>query len=257
MDQYYKAAVLGIFLLISIILFATLDNPLISFSLLSGTMTVAIILQAIQQKQPTDLDHLIQQFRELIAFKRNLVEIDTAKPSHYYRQLADVIKTYEHSIQADTKVAGEMVLVADRVRQGDFSVLVQSDSETPHVHVLRETMNAMLTTSSKNLEEAIELLQALGSGAFKSRIEVTARGILGDMLHNINGLGESLQQMDADNQAAKEQIAQQSKDLADTIETMRNTTMVDFSEMIATSVERISNAAHNENHLTETLHELV
>jgi methyl-accepting chemotaxis protein len=240
---------------LSTLLLFLVESKVAGFAGFAVTAGASVFLM--RPKAPSGHIHaILEEFSELIAFKRNLVKIDETHGDSVVEELKRVIEQYEKSVQDDTRVAGEMVLVADRVRRGDYSVNVKSDTSTPHVHVLRETMNSMLTASAQNLQEAIKLLQSLGNGRFDARMEISVQGEMGKMLENINTLGESLQRMDAENSRSKEQIEQSSRQLAETIENMRNTTIVEFSGMVANSVERIESVAQNENELTHVLQEL-
>jgi methyl-accepting chemotaxis protein len=250
-----KTAVVALLFVLSSALLFAVENPLAAFAGYALTVGCAIYWLQTKEGTPAEVDSLLKQFEELIAFKRNRIELEPLEPLGH--SILEVIRKYEAGVVEDTRVAGEMVLVADRVRRGDYSILVESDTQTPHVHMLRETMNAMIASSAANLREATELLHTLGEGRFDARIDTAAEGAMGELLSGINTLGASLQRMDRENQESRETIARKSAELSNTIDEMRHTTISDFSGMIASAVGRIGSVAQNENELTDTLEHLV
>lgn len=244
-----------LFIIASVIHFL-LQSPLLSFAGFAVAVIAAIAMSSMQSNQ-NNLTDTIQQFHQLIEFKRNRVHLDENTDSDLFKEIKNTITAYEKSVQDDTRVAGEMVLVADRIRQGNYSVEVLSDTKTPHVHVLKETLNSMIESSAYNLQKAINQLQTLGEGHFKERVEIDVTGEMGNLLANINTLGESLQNMDNANKQSQELIAQKSRQLTQTLDTLRDTTIAELSGMIATSTERINAVAQSENGLTSQLSELI
>ncbi len=198
----------------------------------------------------------LDAFLELMRFKRNHLEPLEASAGSLEEKLNTVIRAHEEALLQDTLVAGEMVLLADKVRQGHFMCRVESDSATPHVHLLRKTMNTMLEQSEANLDRAIAVLEALGRGEFTRRAEISVEGKMGQMLEKINELGGALQAMERQNQEAKEVLNNNTLHLRRTIEEIRSTQFVELSGMVNTTVERIQNVAGKEHELSGNLQAL-
>ena len=198
----------------------------------------------------------LEQLEELINYKRNQLDELKAAPNSVESQINKLSKTHEAILEEDTRVAGEMVLLADKVRNGHFDCRVASDTKTPHVHLLRKTMNAMLDSTENNLDEAISVLEALSEGKFDARTKINVEGKMAQVLEKINSLGDALGTMEKQNNEARETLDENSKKLKGTISSIRSTDFVELNGMISTTVERIQGVADREHQLSDNLQSL-
>ena len=198
----------------------------------------------------------LNELEELMTFKRNQIEPMSASANSMEEQLNKLALTHESILEQDTKVAGEMVLLADKVRQGHFACRIASDTKTPHVHLLRKTMNAMLDATEHNLDEAIAVLEDLSEGKFTARAQINVEGKMATVLEKINALGEALGLLEQQNNEAKETLNDNTKELKNTIDTIRANEFVELNGMISTTVDRIHNVADKESELSVNLHSL-
>lgn len=206
-----------------------------------------------QEKIQIQLDNFLQ----LMQFKRNRLSPMEALPGSTEERLNALAKAHETMLLNDTLVAGEMVLLADKVRDGHYMCRVMSDTKTPHVHLLRKTMNSMLDATEKNIDGAIKVLEALSEGKFATRAEVNVEGKMGQMLSKINDLGLALESMEHKNEEAKEILDNNTKQLRATIDDLRATKFVELNGMINSTVERIQSVAGKEHELSGNLQALV
>jgi len=197
--------------------------------------------------------HLI----ELMEFKRNKVEIDLNTTDEGEKNFNKIVTTYENTILEDTRVAGEMVLLADKVSRGHFSCRINADTKTPYVHVLRNSMNNMLVASEKNLDNAISTLKSYANGDFTLRSDVDVEAKMADLLNNINLLGKALGDMQQENIDKQTLIMQTSTKLNDTIADITDTTIIELKDMIHLAVNRIHSVSQKENEMVENLGHLV
>lgn len=200
---------------------------------------------------------LLRKIDKLMEFERNKIELNENTSDEIEQKLNELLKKYDKIVLDDTRVAGEMVLLADKVSKGHYSCRISADTKTPYVHVLRNSMNNMLESSEANLDNAIETLKSYARGEFGARSEVNVEAKMGDMLENINHLGKALQDMEKENETSNQQILESSKSLNETIENITNTTIIDFKDMINVIVERIHNVSHKENEMVVGLQSLV
>ncbi|TKI68690.1 chemotaxis protein [Sulfurimonas crateris] len=198
----------------------------------------------------------LNDFEDLLLFKRNQLENTSVEPNSIEEKLNHLATTYESILEQDTKVAGEMVLLADKVRRGHYMCRVASDTKTPHVHLLRKTMNAMLDATEKNLDQAINVLEALSEGKFSTSAKVDVEGKMAQMLEKINNLGVALQSMENQNNEAKEVLNNNTQQLKNTVENLRSNQFVELSGMINSTVERIQSVANKEHLLSCNLQSL-
>jgi methyl-accepting chemotaxis protein len=148
-------------------------------------------------------------------------------------------------------------MLADKVSNGHYSCRVNADSKTPYVHVLRNSMNNMLSSSERNLDNAIVTLQSFSNGSFKTRSIVNVEAKMADLLNNINSLGQSLEEMQKQNEDSNKRILESSETLNNTIENITDTTMGDFKDMINHIVDRIHSVSQKENEMVDNLQSLV
>lgn len=233
---------------------ATLVHAILAFITLA--VTLGLNLQESNSNQ-TYLQKKRLELVEMMQFKRNQVCLNTHTTNEAEIAFNKIVRSYQTNVLEDTRVAGEMVLLADKVSKGHYSCRVSADSKTPYVHVLRNSMNNMLEITDKNLDNAIKTLQNFANGNFTSRSKITVEAKMAELLENINSLGASLQTMEQQNENSKTQILESSKELNKTIENLSKTTISELKEMINQAVQRIHHVAHKENEMVGNLQTLV
>lgn len=257
MDNSMKITILVILSVIG----ATIGLLTQSVGVLVGTLVVVLLVAIGLISSPAQghdaMEKQLSHFLQLIQFKRNRLPLMEAKVGSAEEKLNALVKAHEETLVQDTLVAGEMVLLADKVGQGHYKCRVSSDSKTPHVHLLRKTMNSMLDSTEKNLDCAIKILEALSEGKFSMRTTVNVGGKMGQMLSRINDLGVALESMEHQNNEAKEILDNNTTNLKATIEDLRSTKFVELNGMINSTVERIQSVAGKEHELSGNLQALV
>ncbi len=220
-----------------------------------------LVIATNMKTSSTSTTNLLNQKRleliELMEFKRNKVNIDELTTNEAEKNFNKIVTAYQASVLEDTRVAGEMVLLTDKVAKGHYSCRIGSDSKTPYVHVLRNSLNNMLKSSEENLDIAINTLQKFSQGLFATRSDVHVEAKMADLLNNINELGQALQDMETKNRDSQKTIVESSKKLNDTISTITNSTVKDLKGMISDAVDRIHNVAQKEDDMVENLQTLV
>ncbi|MFA6189187.1 MAG: methyl-accepting chemotaxis protein [Sulfuricurvum sp.] len=219
-------------------------------------LLVAVWMVTSHSSGTEQINKQLDDFLDLIHFKRNRLAPLDAKPGSTEEKLNLLVLAYEEMLLQDTAVAGEMVLLGDKVRQGHYKCRVSSDSKTPHVHLLRKTMNHTLDAIEGNLDNAIQVLEELCGGKFSTRVTVNVQAKMGQMLEKINELGSALQSMEFQNNEAKEILNNNTRHLKETIEELRSTKFVELNGMIETTVKRIQNVADKEHDLADNLKSL-
>ncbi len=246
-----------VFLLLLISLFLS-HSIVVHTVLVVLTFIITIVLMMQESSNASKhMSKIIEELNELLDFKRNKIKIDETTTDYLEKSINGIIKRYQNIVLTDTRVAGEMVLVADKVSRGDFSTRIDADTQTPYVHVLRNSMNKMLDNSEKNLDKAISTLQNFSEGTFTSRSEIEVEGKMADLLTNINLLGQALENMEKENIESQNQILESSTTLNKTIAEITDTTIIDLKNMIQTTVDRIHNVSEKENEMVENLQTLV
>jgi len=256
MKNSTKIIILSILGIAGLGLTMAIASPWMSAGIIVVLMGAAIGLSVISSSNSAVLEQQLSELEELMQFKRNQIKPVKAEFGSIEEKLNHLTKTHEGILEQDTKVAGEMVLLADKVRRGHYICRVASDSKTPHVHLLKKTMNAMLDATEKNLDQAISVLESLSEGKFSTRAQINVEGKMAQVLEKINDLATALQSMEEQNVESKEVLHNNTQQLRDTIESLRKKEFVELNEMINTTVERIQRVANKEHELSGNLQSL-
>lgn len=251
--------------IILVILFSVLAASVFltdSTLLLFGGVVITFIITMFMQRfrsvgEIKSTAKVLDELKELLEFKRNKISLNEATQNPLEQSINQIIKQYQAGVIDDTRVAGEMVLLSDRVSKGHYACRIDADTKTPYVHVLRKSMNNMMQSSEDNLDNAITTLQNFANGMFDARSEVKVEAKMADLLNNINSLGESLQNMRQENINTQTHILETSGKLNDTIENLNNTTIIELKDMINNASSRIYDISEKENEMVNNLETLV
>lgn len=230
-----------------------MSSPAILIATLGFVLLLSIWLMRSDQRPASNhLQSALEDFLELIEYKRNSIAPLDASSGSIEDQFNAILKAHQSSLMNDTQVAGEMVLLADKVSEGHFSCRVPVDSKTPHIHLLRKTMNRMLDSIETNIDDVIAVLRSLSSGNYKNRASLRVGGKMGSLLKEVNTLGEALLSLEEKNAASQTMLAQQT----DEFKSIRDTKFVELNGMINHAVSKIQHIAENEHDLAENLQNL-
>jgi len=259
MNNMQKNIIIAIMFAISLASLFLIESNIIVAVLLVITFISVIALFGMGNSagSSSSIDKKRLELIELMEFKRNKVEINDKATSSSEINFNKIVTSYQNAVLDDTKVAGEMVLLADKVAKGHYSCRVQADTKTPYVHVLRNSMNNLINSSEENLDNAIETLKRFADGDFSARSNVNVEAKMAELLNNINFLGEALQKMEQENETSKNHILETSNELNQTIDGITNTTIIELKDMINHTVNRVHSVSDNENEMVDNLQTLV
>ncbi len=249
--------ILAVVFAILIASFFLSDSNILHTLLALVALGTVVATQIISSKKSPQISKIISEFEELVEFKRNKIIINESTTDELLKDINGVVAKYNKTILDDTKVAGEMVLLTDKVSKGHYSCRVQADSKTPYVHVLRNSLNNMLGSSEKNIDNAIHTLQKFSQGSFSTRSEINVEAKMAELLTNINSLGQALQDMEKESKEHQDTIVESSNKLNETISKITHTTIKELKNMIGDAVERIHNVSQKENEMVGNLQTLV
>ena len=256
MNTLQKNITLTIIFSILIVTLFLSNSTLIHTIIALITFAVVLFLQQIKSSNNIE-SKLLVEIKELMEFKRNKVNINKSTDDFMEQNLNSLIEMYQKSVLTDTLVAGEMVLLSDRVAKGHYSCRVEADTKPPYVHVLRNSINNMIESSEQNIDNAIRTLQHFSTGTFDARSEINVEAKMAELLTNINSLGAALQGMQERDEESKQTILNSSKKLNKTIDSITNSTINELKNMINSAVERIHDISYKENEMVENLRTLV
>lgn len=257
MNTIQKNIIIALAFLVLIVSLFLTESAVIHAVLAVITFVITIMLT---MQKSSNNEYLVKKRAELIEmmeFNRNKIEINDKTENEAEKNFNKIVTSYQKSVLDDTKVAGEMVLLTDKVSKGHYSCRISSDSKTPYIHVLKNSLNNMLNQSEKNIDNAIATLKKFSEGSFSTRSEIKVEAKMADLLNNINHLGQALEDMEQKNKESQNVIVESSNKLNETVSKITNSTIKELKEMIDNTVERIHNVAHKENDMVEGLQTLV
>ena len=258
MNNIQKNIIVAVLFAISIAsLFLTDSNVIQAILLVISFVTVIAIYGQGSSGSSNILDKKRLDLIEMMEFKRNKVDINEHTTNEAEKNFNKIVTSYQNAVVDDTRVAGEMTLLADKVAKGHLGCRVVADSKTPYVHVLRNSMNNLMNSTESNIDNAISTLKRFADGDFSVRSDVNVEAKMADLLNNINLLGEALQNMEQENENSKNQIIETSDELNSTIDDITNTTVLELKDMINNTVSRIHSVSDNENNMVDNLQTLV
>lgn len=259
MNNIQKNIIVVVLFAITIISIFVFDSSIVQAILVLVTFIAVMVLygQGGTSSGSSYLKEKRSELLEMIDFKRNKIEINTNTTADAEINFNRIITSYQDSVLEDTRVAGEMVLLADQVAKGHYSCRVVADTKTPYVHVLRNSLNNLLDSSEENLDNAIKTLQKFAEGDFSARSEINVEAKMAELLNNINLLGVALQNMEQENENSKNHILKTSSELNTTIDGITNTTIIELKNMINHTVDRVHSVSDSENEMVDNLETLV
>lgn len=203
--------------------------------------------------EENDLKNQLEKFLHLIQYKRNqIAPIPNAEAGSADEKLNAIADAYNQALLKDIQVAGELVLLADKVARGNYDCRVGSDTKTPHVHLLKKTVNKMLDSIESNIDDVSQVMQKLSEGKYSSRVQLSVGGKMGAMLSKVNQLGDTLLAMEQQNGETQAELSENTA----RFQAMRNTKGVELNNMINDAVDKIERVTAQERHLSDNLQAL-
>lgn len=251
-----KIIILSVIFLLTIVLILTTGSPVIPIFILVIGWGAAILFMGGASGGNSDAVSHLNAFKELLQSDRNeLPEIQSFDPVS--QKLEEVSDIYVQNAQADMKVAGEAVLLADKIAKGNLSARVYSEASSPQIRVLAKSMNAMLDKLDGYVNTAKSTLSEYSNGSFETKIhDHDTEADIKDLFVDINYLGESLHRMQEENTAHSKKIEESSHQLSTAICQLKSQTFSELDTIVNHVTEKIIHTSHQENELAESLSHL-
>jgi methyl-accepting chemotaxis protein len=250
MTYLVKSALLTGLGICSVIFWFLTQNIIGVFIIVASIIGTSIWLMNTKEPDNTTLKNQLNNFMELMSYKRTKLLTIDAEPDSAEEKLNTIIKMHESGLITDIKVAGEMVLLADKVKRGHYDERVVNDTQTPHVHLLQKTMNTMLDSIEHSIDDMMIVLTELTIGKYETRANLDVEGKMGHLLEKVNELGNALLTMQHQNQASETALRTKTQQF----KSMRDTKFVELNNTINSTVHKIQFVANEEQNLSENLH---
>lgn len=243
-----------------IIVFAADNNIIKAFAVLV-TWGVSVLMFKLTSGVAGSLNDYLNSFESLLKYDRNKLPDLTLDPSDESYKLASKIKQagdlYTVNIEADMEIAGETVLLAERIGGGDMNNRISAQGSSPQSKVLAKSFNAMLDNLEEHINSARDVLNHYSKGEFEEKVDgASVNGNLKELFENINFLGQSLYSMEQQNREQTQKIQEDSEKLTGSISHLRNETFVELDNIVVGITDKITNTSVKENEMAEELSQL-
>ena len=144
------------------------------------------------------IDEYFQKYIKFSQFKENSFEYvektGNKDLDELFQKWNHQIKETEISIKSDMNVIGEIVLTADKMKQGIFRCRVKSETKNPMVSTLKKTINHMLDSLEDKMIKLESTLNAYSNDDFRPVIDIDPilKARMLAVMTSINGLGKTL-----------------------------------------------------------------
>ncbi|WP_366089452.1 methyl-accepting chemotaxis protein [Sulfurimonas sp.] len=140
----------------------------------------------------------IEQFLDFLNRKHNVIEkIDLegsdelARVAHMVNEQTDAIN---EGIENDMLCVGESILTLNKVQQGSFRCRVQAEASNPQIQTLASTINKMLDTQEKVMDDILEGLDKFTHYNYLDTITLDSKigGETKRVVDRVNTLGHAI-----------------------------------------------------------------
>jgi methyl-accepting chemotaxis protein len=106
------------------------------------------------------------------------------------------IQSVKLGLEKDRSLIAEATHVVEEIKQGHLSVRITKDGDNPGLNELKSNLNNMLEELSVITNELLSILKVYSSGDYtKDIINDNIKGEFGDLIQNINSLGDFISVM--------------------------------------------------------------
>jgi methyl-accepting chemotaxis protein len=224
------------------------------------TWAASILFFRLNAGANEQLVNYLDRFEELLLHKRNELPAMTVNTGDETQKMAEridrIAQLYVTNTQADMKVAGEAVLLAGRIGQGELGHRVSATGSSPQLKVLARSMNKMLEQMGGYVERIQSQLNAYADGDFSAHITQKSGGHIQQLFDRVNHLGGALETMEKQNRQSAETMKISNEKLIKAIEQLRSQTFRELDETITTFTRQIEETSSKQNELAQSLSHL-
>ena len=182
-------------------------------------------------------------------------EIDTNDETGQLSKLFNTyIKKINNSISEDELFINNVAQVVQTIKYGNYSVFIEDKSQNKNIEHLKDVLNDMILSSSKNLSLIQNALGSYQNADFQYKIDAKLEGQMGELIQNSNFLGTNVSSLlslisNANNvlQSSITSLFTGSQSLNNSVDT-QNKSLVRINAITENMVENL--AQSNENMLS-------
>ena len=184
----------------------------------------------------------IKQFLEFLNHRHNVIEdIDLDGKDEMARvaqMVNNQIKQINNDIENDMLCVGESILVLNKVEQGFFKCRVQTQASNSQIQTLANTINKMLDSQSKVMDDILSGLDKYSNYDYRDRIHLDnkIKGETRAVVDGINVLGDAITKLLNETLDNSNQLLDKSNNLNEQVETLNNSSQTQAQKLQETAV---------------------
>ncbi|OCL86292.1 methyl-accepting chemotaxis protein [Arcobacter porcinus] len=207
----------------------------------------------ISKKELELIDKYFEQYIEFTQYKQNSFEYiektGNKKLDKLFNRWNTKIRETDNSIKKDIKLIGELVLTTDKLSQGIFMCRINSTTNNPMISTLANTINQMLDSLEKNMEQLESTLKSYANDDFRISIKIDEilKSRMLSVMQSINYLGNTLNSNAKENLKNGDSLKEKTTNMNDLMNSLAKeaNTQASSLEEISASVEDITSIARN------------
>ncbi|OCL82164.1 Methyl-accepting chemotaxis protein II [Arcobacter porcinus] len=207
----------------------------------------------ISKKELELIDKYFEQYIEFTQYKQNsfryIEKTGNKKLDKLFNRWNTKIKETDNSIKQDIKLIGELVLTTDKLSQGIFMCRIKSTTNNPMISTLANTINQMLDSLEKNMEQLESTLKSYANDDFRISIKIDEilKSRMLSVMQSINYLGNTLNSNAKENLKNGDSLKEKTTNMNDLMNSLAKeaNTQASSLEEISASVEDITSIARN------------
>ena len=257
MNPTAKIAIISILALLSLALLFLVGNPLAAAIPVLILWIAALAFVGQGGGQGGDTHQLLEKLGKVIEDERNQMPPMPLNSDSTTRAIYDVADRYVKRNREQMNITGQVVLLAERVKDGNLSCRLDAKTKDATLSTLVGSVNAMIDSLSDRIGALLNTFEAFGRGDFTKTVSTDgAHAEMKKALEGANALGQALAAMNDKNKESAREIEERAQGLGAAIGKLRNETIRDADAIVGTLTEKINDASHKENDLADRLIQL-
>ena len=240
-DKYsseHRSLILYVIVMLFIILFSAVSSYFISKNVTDSVLKIS---------------GGMKQFLEFLNRKHNVIEKIDLEGSDELATVAKMVNeetdAINEGIENDMLCVGESILTLNKVQQGSFRCRVQTQASNSQIQTLANTINKMLDTQEKVMDDILNGLTKYTNYDYLDTIALDSKigGETKAVVDGINNLGESITKLLNDSYVNSNELLEQAD--------MLQEKMKELSASATVQAKELETTAHSVNQITQTIEE--
>ncbi|ADG94746.1 methyl-accepting chemotaxis sensory transducer [Arcobacter nitrofigilis DSM 7299] len=197
----------------------------------------------------------IKEFFDFMNRKANIVNEIDIKSKNEFGEIASFInasiKSLQKELDADTKCAGEAILVLHKLQEGYLNYQILSAPTNPQIRTFALTVNRMLVNQQKVMSNILEELEKYTNYNYLSKLsDQNMSGEMKQLIDGINSLGDSITKMLQENKRNGDILTNSSETLSSNVSHL-NTSALSQTASIEETAAAIEETTSSINEISQ------